>query len=526
MEPTSFLLKQFNTLWTDFENEINNEIQSKCTEKARMFKLLKSCFKTLYDSITIYKKNNVQFQANELFDLNLEENHASKIENKRFKRASSCELNNTIYLKGIVSFCLVLDLICGIEVKSCYEVDNCLFELKGETKESFQCIKINLDNKIKEIIIYISPMLRTISLNYIDVFLKNLYDLTDSYEKEFLTKKPTFSSLGYSKQKYESRVKGCETKCPCCGRLCDTEHYKQKTLIGSQTNKHRCNRGHQFRGFNGYKVERSNFPSFKICEKMKASDLIICNGKLFRWDAYQIEHPTWDFESNESAQDWENKCTHIWSFIGEHLCKKFDMTFTQLAIDSEPSQNQPPLHFILILDDSGSMQMEKWNDLFKSVSNFFKLRSQVGSQSDKVSVIYFSVKASIVIQSSSISEKLYEDFPDPSFGGSTNYSAALERMIQIFENEKLKEQSKFAIVFMSDGKASYPANEVKIIKDKYLDRIFKFWAIGYGNENFSILRKMLNELFGNDNGFKNPQQSLELENVYIEIARDEGLIRL
>lgn len=76
---------------------------------------------------------------------------------------------------------------------------------------------------------------------------------------------------------------------------------------------------------------------------------------------------------------------------------------------------------------------------------------------------------------------------------------------------------------MSDGEGSYPSNEISLIKNNYLAHIHKFWCIGYGDGNFDILKQMVRELYGNEINFKNPQESLELEKYYVEIARDENL---
>ena len=326
--------------------------------------------------------------------------------------------------------------------------------------------------------------------------------------------------MKFKRDKYLARLKGCETNCPCCGRSFDAEHYKVKTEIGSATNKHKCNRGHQFRGMNGFKYENSNLPSFKICETMKDTDLIRSSNKDIKWSDYKALNSKWNFDndSNQNAIDWTNKCPYIWSMIGKDLCVNFDMKFTRIAIDENSSESCGPLHYILVLDESGSMR-GCWSDLLKSVESFLKIRSSEGSLDDLVSIILFSNNATIEVSNSKIDPGLINNLRQPIFGG-TDYSTALQRCIQII-SQSSSSSHKYGVLFMSDGEAYYPTNEIKMIKDNYLQNIYKFWCIGYRNDNFPILKNMLKELYGNEDNFKNPLDLKDLVKTYIEIAREE-----
>lgn len=56
----------------------------------------------------------------------------------------------------------------------------------------------------------------------------------------------------------------------------------------------------------------------------------------------------------------------------------------------------------------------------------------------------------------------------------------------------------------------------------YIYLILILILTGYGkNSNFAVLKRMAKELNGgSEENFKNPHESLELENVYAEIARE------
>lgn len=521
LDPTEFLLSDFKILWSSIEENINQEIIVTQSNLAKNFKDLKNCFKQINEHLLQYKKSFETFRASQIFSLAHE--NAVDESGLKFSRSSSCEINKTGYLKGLCASILLFDFISAHPVKTTYNIENEIFDLDSNINSMFNEIKSNTSQNFKKILDIAKPELSKISIDLIDLFLKNILELIDESSNKFLAKKLTFESLGFNKEKYMTRVRGCETSCPCCGRLCDAEHYKVRTEIGAETNKHKCNRGHQFRGFNGFKLEHSNLPSFKMCEAMKENDHIRYNGKNYKWPEYKVLYPKWDFDSIGNASDWENKCTYIWSLIGEDLCKKFGMTHTSVACDLGPSKSHEAIHFILVLDDSRSMlSNDKWSELIKSVSNFFDIRSKEGSLNDLVSIIYFSVSATTILENSLIYPNLIKELSDPSYGRGTNFSAALNRVIQIIEGNSSNFQ-KFGVVFMSDGKASYPKQEIELIKAKYLNSIYKFWTIGYGkNENFDVLKQMLRELYGTEKNFRNPTEPIELLNIYVEIAREDN----
>ncbi|RNA20096.1 von Willebrand factor type A domain containing [Brachionus plicatilis] len=517
LDPTNFLLNDFQILWDDFEENINKEILLIQSKLSKYFDLLKVCMQTIYNHLLENRNSFDSFRANVIFRL-VNDNCS----NENLSRISASEINNSCYYKGLCASILLFDFITSRSIQEKYSVEDESFELDASVRNIFKEIRSNINDDLRFTLSLIEPLLSKISIDFIDLLLKNIVEQIDAYKNEFLSKEHTFFSLGFTKDKYTNRIKGCGTCCPCCGRSCDTEHFKVQTEIGSETNRHKCNRGHQFRGFNGFKLEHSNLPSFKICESMKDCDYIRLNQKIYQWNDFKKLYPKWDFDSTGSPIDWENKCAYIWSIIGEELCKRFSMTYSSVTY-IEQNKIYEPIHFILVLDDSGSMNSNyKWNELMKSVSNFLKIRSREVSLNDLISVVYFSVRAHTVIASSKIYPELVDELPLPSFGGDTNYSAALQNVTEIIQKSATNE--RFGIVFMSDGMADYPGQEINHIKSKFLNSIYKFWAIGYGNCNFEILKKMLKELYGNEDNFKNPTEPIQLSNIYAEIARDDNIL--
>jgi len=353
LKPTEFLLKDFQTIWIDFENSLNSDITKEFNKTLKRFDNLNDCFQKLHESISKLKKTSETFKVQDLFFI-------SKSTTK-LDRSLSSEINNVSHLKGLCACEIVFNMVCLNILKTTFitnDKESPNFELTSEAKVNFEIIHSNMisydDKELKKILVQLQPELNNISIDYVDLFVQNFLTLIDETKLKFKEKVENynFEKLGFKKDKYFNRVKGCETNCPCCGRLCDAEHYKVQTEIGSATNMHKCNRGHQFRGMNGYKIEHLNVPSFKICDTMNDSCLIRSSGKSYKWSEYKKLYPKWNFEADslQNASDWTNKCTYIWSIIGQDLCREFGMKYTPIAVDDNLLKSYDPIHFILVLD--------------------------------------------------------------------------------------------------------------------------------------------------------------------------------
>ena len=428
---------------------------------------------------------------------------------------------------------LVFDIICDSKVQVAYvQRDGDMsysFSTTNECRLKFAKIVPNMLRPNALLKTLLNEHIRVglkISLSFVDVFIQQCLKLIDVEKQKLVDKDLGINNTSLQFNKYKQRVLGCQTTCPCCGRMCDVEHFKMTTAIGSDTNKHQCLRGHQFRGMIGFKMERSNTPSFRICESMKDEDKIFYSGNCINWKEYKERHPQWSFEldsrTRQNANDWRARCVFIWGKIGKELCERFGLTYTNLAIGSQ-LKIPDPIHFVLVLDDSSSMAGPRWQALNHSVTNFLQIRYKNGNPEDRVTIIFFSDEASIEL----FSEKIHPSVVDhlkPKNSGGSNFSAALERVIQtIKDTQKEKDKRKFGIVFMSDGEASYPSTELLELKTNWLNHIYKFWCIGFGEETsrFDVLREMCTFVNGDDRSFMNPQNNTALDTAYTEIARSE-----
>lgn len=292
----------------------------------------------------------------------------------------------------------------------------------------------------------------------------------------------------------------------------------------------------------GYTIEPSNKPSFRICERLTDNHRILLDGEYISWATFKSQNSNWDFEVENETDTFKSvgKCAGIWLRIGEKLCKNLKIEYNPDCFSSETPTNLTacPLHIVLILDSSGSMRGDRWKCLIKTVEQFLDDRSK--SKCDIVTVICFGTEATVEIAASSINGELTQGLIDfenvnKKTGSATNYAKAVTCLNGVLEQQIGEEKSddrKFAIVFMSDGEASLPANEIEILKG-HKAKILKFWTVGFNNKNnydnviksaimsmkkgerFEVLKNIANEMEGE---FKMPSDPIELQIAYSEIA--------
>lgn len=267
-------------------------------------------------------------------------------------------------------------------------------------------------------------------------------------------------------------------------------------------------------------IEPSNKPSFRICERIQDNHRIHLAGEYISWSTFKSRYPDWDFEveNEDETNRWVRKCTSIWLRIGQKLCDEFTMEYNPDCSDFAENIGAQPHHIVLLLDSSGSMKLNnRWTSLMNTVENFLENRSR--STGDVVTIICFGSHASVEVSGTTVRKELAQNLKNFEYvnnktGSATDYSKAVTCLNRVLEQ---RNDEKFVIIFMSDGEAANPANEIEILKQQRA-KIFKYWSVGFGNAaaNFSILRSMATEMNGE---FKDPSDAFELEKVYCEIAR-------
>ncbi|KAL4467243.1 hypothetical protein ABPG72_005868 [Tetrahymena utriculariae] len=217
---------------------------------------------------------------------------------------------------------------------------------------------------------------------------------------------------------------------------------------------------------------------------------------------------------------------------------------TDHAIDMLIKINQGNLeqiHFLLLLDDSGSMKVQdgtnksRWERLKEAIQTFIQERQSQSKSfigDDIVSIIYHS--------NDSISVANYETLANlssilqknpPRFEG-TKFYLAIEKAIHVLNNEPPQYKStKKAIMFLSDGEdgdyQKQRAQSLLNLKQNYKEQIIGFWCIGFGPETqIGILNEMVNIMKDCGGQYKQAMNLVELQKNFKDLALIERIMTI
>jgi uncharacterized protein YegL len=290
--------------------------------------------------------------------------------------------------------------------------------------------------------------------------------------------------------------------------------------LGDEDNRHCCQTGHQLRAMAGIKFEISNEASLFQCEQMKDDRPIVVRGTKKRWSEFKNDYPDWDFGNSITPDDLfklRGKFLNVWSRIGELLCLKYDMQF---VTENTAQAAAKPLHYILLLDASGSMSGEPWRNLLDGVKEFIKIRVDSGSL-DRVTIIVFDSHASYAYFNEDI--KLIDITQIKFTNGGTCFDKAFDLVIKTIRNTQARNStfdpfghSEYIIIFMSDGQAEFPYNQMETLSTMKTI-INQFWTVALGNTSMDVLQRINKKM---DGTFKELKDSADFVYVYAEIARN------
>ncbi|XP_075243518.1 uncharacterized protein LOC142337848 [Convolutriloba macropyga] len=169
-------------------------------------------------------------------------------------------------------------------------------------------------------------------------------------------------------------------------------------------------------------------------------------------------------------------------------------------------------HFVLCLDDSGSMRGPPWEELVVAVQTFVSQRIQE-SENDMLSIAIHNhdtrVKAEF-IPIADFSASLL-DFK----GGKTDFSRALQVSDQLI-GRNLDKNVKPVLIFMSDGICNYGEMEMEAIAHKYVNaNKLEVYTLGFGEVNFDKLKELARLGRGQ---YISAVNGLELKTAFVEIS--------
>ncbi len=411
----------------------------------------------------------------------------------------------------------------GQSIPSSYVINTKTYKLKEDALDAFQLLveQRKPSNILITITKEMSSVYDNISIGNLVAFLQSLLNEENKIINEFNQIQSDFNRM--DKQDTYARlldkIRGCPNLCPCCKRPCDVDHTQIKSRPGSQYNEHRCASGHALRAMNGYKFEITNEASLLMCEQIKDDQIVVVGSTRYQWLQFKSIHSDWNFESvldDDELNRLHGKFLTVWEKIGRDLCQKYGMKY--VTYNTSQTIVQESFHYILLLDGSGSMTGDRWNDLMKAVQEFLTRRQKLNTN-DRITIIVFSDFAQIAYFDEKITEVNVNtiEFPD----GGTNFGSAficVNECINRCRTDITNRNHDYAIVFMSDGEDRYPEQELNQLLQAHDSVIKRFWTMSLSDQNSSasqILERINEKMNGS---FYDIETSVDLIKAYAEIA--------
>ena len=170
-------------------------------------------------------------------------------------------------------------------------------------------------------------------------------------------------------------------------------------------------------------------------------------------------------------------------------------------------------HFILCLDDSGSMSGPPWWALVRAVQKFVRQRAEI-SANDMISIIIHHDTPRIVAEYISIND--FSKHLLKYRGGGNDFSAAL-LFADYLIGRYLDRNSIPVLVFMSDGSCRNGEDEMRDIYSKYKkDHKLEIYTLGFGPRvRFAKLRELARIGQGE---FLEAVNAMQLKSAFVDIA--------
>jgi uncharacterized protein YegL len=178
-----------------------------------------------------------------------------------------------------------------------------------------------------------------------------------------------------------------------------------------------------------------------------------CDERIF------CEQPIWHDKLTDLNQI--NKTTGSISVDGHYFTCKHD--------------SAAGFHFLLCLDESGSMTGDPWTQLSLAVRSFITARNN--STVDKISIIQYDDTARVVVENASInSGPQLQSFR----GGGTDFSVAISTSHSLFK-KYISNKLTPVFIFMSDGGASNGLTEMTSMYEEFKTNGIRIYTVAFGS---------------------------------------------
>ncbi|CAD7924766.1 unnamed protein product [Amoebophrya sp. A120] len=267
---------------------------------------------------------------------------------------------------------------------------------------------------------------------------------------------------------FKNRSIGCPNACPTCGRKCDQD-------VNDVAHKCGCSLGHQIRGMSGIRLE-NDFASTETCDEISDDRRILQEDSDMSWKEstwYEIKQqfPNWEYFSlDEKDARYERivKFRKAWDIYGCALCKHYNSTGNPIKFREYQKYKEGAggaTHFIIILDESGSMCGERFENAKSGARTFIQKLFEKGAGPSRVSLVFFVDDYRVLCQEGGSEAACLLDSSGFRSGGTVKeIEAALRGAIHCIENSS-KKWGRTVIVHYTDGGGYYPEPEVTKLKE-------------------------------------------------------------
>ena len=215
---------------------------------------------------------------------------------------------------------------------------------------------------------------------------------------------------------------GCPKTCPTCGRKCDQD-------VNAINHRHACELGHQIRGMSGVRLE-NDFASTEACEEIKNDRKIFLETENIwcTWYDAKQKHADWDYlslQENDQRLARILKTRQCWDDYGRAICEHHQNNGIPIKFTpfSKANSNGGTCHYIIVLDESGSMAGVKFRDALNGAVDFGNNLFVKDSRST-LSAVFFDSSARIILKEGDKSS-LAQLHSAGYSGGGTNFDIAL-----------------------------------------------------------------------------------------------------
>jgi len=202
-----------------------------------------------------------------------------------------------------------------------------------------------------------------------------------------------------------------------------------------------------------------NHLSILTCEEIDDNQLVEVDHKKLLWSDFKKEGDlkNWKFQISNQEKQKRNiiKFKDCWNNNhGKYFAEYYSKIY-QREIKYEEVVLLDKIHFMLCLDDSGSMGGERWECAKTAAINFINGLTSSNLAEKKISIIIFNSDARIEAEYMNPSQSLFHCLQFKS--GGTEYGPPFEKAFDLIYQKPFQFQ-KHIIIFYTDGGASYPLN--------------------------------------------------------------------